>query len=190
MGIHPNEDYVVEYARLAPDAKSVTFTPMMPTEAAKRGVGNNDEAIAARKALNAENKGHVVDVSQIGAKLDTSEYGGYELTGWDVADGTVSISLRPYGWVASAARFELISDEDPTLLYEEFTDRETGEVHGGYHSGIRYTKQDYLTGDIVQMVSYYAATDEELRDLTQYRYFTAFGAYFEEAAAQTLAFTS
>lgn len=182
MGIHPNEDYVVEYARLAPDAKSVTFTPM----GVKDGVG---DATESRKEFKAAGE-RMVDVSQIGAKLDTSEYGGYELTGWDVAEGTVSISLKPYGWVASAARFELISDEDPTLLYEEFTDRETGEVHGGYHSGIRYTKQDYLTGDIVQMVSYYAATDEELRDLTQYRYFTAFGAYFEEAAAQTLAFTS
>lgn len=192
-GYDPSAPTVVELAGLAADAKSVTFAPMMSTEAAKRGVGNDDEAIAARKALNEANDGHVVDVSQIGAKLDTSEYGGYEVSRWDVSDNTVTIGLKPYGWVANGFRamFELIPVEDATLLASEYTNVDTGETGVGYHSAIRYEKYDYLTGEIVQMDSYYAASDEELRSLTQYHYSTSFGFYNEEAAAaQTLAFTS
>lgn len=68
-------------------------------------------------------------------------------------------------------------------------DPETGETGTGYHSGIMYRKHDYMTGEFVQMVSYYAAGDDELRGLTNYSYRSAFGEYREEPdAAQTLSF--
>lgn len=52
-----------------------------------------------------------------------------------------------------------------------------------------YRKHDYMTGEFVQMVSYYAADDDELRGLTNYSYRSAFGEYREEPdAAQTLSF--
>ncbi|MFR1639903.1 MAG: hypothetical protein ACLSVD_12535 [Eggerthellaceae bacterium] len=55
--------------------------------------------------------------------------------------------------------------------------------------GIMYRKHDYMTGEFVQMVSYYAADDDELRGLTNYSYRSAFGEYREEPdAAQTLSF--
>ena len=52
-----------------------------------------------------------------------------------------------------------------------------------------WRKRDYLTGEFMQMISYYAASDDELCAVTNYRYHAAFGQYREETdAAQTLAF--
>lgn len=181
-GIDPAGDYVVEYANLSPDAKSVTFTPML------NAVDWESLSVDERKALDDGNS-QQIDVSQIGAKLPTSEYGGYELAGWDVKDRTVSITLKPYGWQAMGGYMELIPEEDATPLVSTWTNPETGETGQGYHSAVVWRKRDYLTGELVQMTSYYAASDEELRGLTSYGYHSAFGEYREESdAAQTVSF--
>lgn len=181
-GIDSAGDYVVEYANLSPDAKSVTFTPML------NAVDWESLSVDERKALDDGNS-QQIDVSQIGAKLPTSEYGGYELAGWDVKDRTVSITLKPYGWQAMGGYMELIPEEDATPLVSTWTNPETGETGQGYHSAIVWRKRDYLTGELVQMTSYYAASDEELRGLTSYGYRSAFGEYREESdAAQTVSF--
>lgn len=181
-GIDPAGDYVVEYANLSPDAKSVTFTPML------NAVDWESLSVDERKALDDGNS-QQIDVSQIGAKLPTSEYGGYELAGWDVKDRTVSITLKPYGWQAMGGYMELIPEEDATPLVSTWTNPETGETGQAYHSAIVWRKRDYLTGELVQMTSYYAASDEELRGLTSYGYRSAFGEYREESdAAQTVSF--
>lgn len=173
--------YVVELAGLSPDASSVTFTPML--YAADWESMTEDE----RAAINEQND-RTVDVSQIGAKLETSEYGGYELTGWDVADGTVSISLKPYGWQAPFAG-GVRPTQQPTPLYEEWYDEETGEKYWGYHTSVEYQKRDYRTGELLLIGSYYAAGDEELLGLTEYEYHATFGEYREESdASQTLSF--
>ena len=84
---------------------------------------------------------------------------------------------------------ELIPEEDATPLVSTWTNPETGETGQGYHSAIVWRKRDYLTGELVQMTSYYAASDEELRGLTSYGYRSAFGEYREESdAAQTVSF--
>lgn len=172
---------VFEFAGLSSDAQSVTFTPM--TSVANWESMTVDE----RKALNEQNRQHV-DVSQIGTKLETSEYGGYELTGWDVADRTVTITLKPYGWQTAFGSMELIPEQEVPYLASEFTNPD-GQLGISYHSGIMYRKYDYLTGEFVQMVSYYAASDEDLRGVTQYGYGSFFGMSREEAeAAQTLSF--
>lgn len=175
--------YVVELAGLSPDASSVTFTPML--YAADWESMTEDE----RAALY-EQDDRTVDVSQIGAKLETSEYGGYELTGWDVADGTVSISLKPYGWQTPfGGTGGMRPTQQPTPLYEEWYDEETGEKYGGYHTSVVHEKYDYQTGELLVIHSYYAAGDDELRGLTEYEYRASFGEYREEAdAAQTLSF--
>ncbi|MRX83517.1 DUF4179 domain-containing protein [Eggerthella guodeyinii] len=180
-GVDPAGAYVVELAGLSPDASSVTFTPML--YAADWESMTEDE----RAALY-EQDDRTVDVSQIGAKLETSEYGGYELTGWDVADGTVSISLKPYGWQAPFAG-GMRPTQQPTPLYEEWYDEKTGETYGGYHTSVVHEKRDYQTGELLLIHSYYAAGDDELRGLTEYEYRGSFGEYREEAdAAQTLSF--
>ena len=168
--------YILEFAGMADDATSVTFTPMV-------GVDFQALTVDERKALNEPNEGKEVDVTQIGTKIETSEYGGFEITGRDVSDGTVSITYKPYGWVPDG-RIELIPDnENITLLASTWTNPDTGETGTGYHSGIVYTKQDYATGESVQMTSYYAATDEELQGLTLYHYYPSFGIYTEDADA-------
>lgn len=191
-GYDPERPIVVELSGLASDATSVTFTPMVQTDAAKAadGPADDQDAIDARKAMISQSE-RQADVSQIGTKLETSEFGGYEVTEWSVADHTVTIKLKPFGWVPRGlhSMFELTPVEDATPLASQWTDPETGETGTGYHSAIRYSKYDYLTGELVQMDSYYAAADEELQGLTQYTYHSFFG-YSEEdaAAAQTLSF--
>ena len=182
-GVDPAGAYVVELAGLSPDATSVTFTPMLRA-------ADGESATDEERAAASERNERTVDVSQIGAKLETSEYGGYELTGWEVADGTVSISLKPYGWQTP---FGLAGGmrpvQQPTPLYEEWYDEETGETYWGYHTSVEYRKHDYRTGELLVIRSYYAAGDEELRGLTEYEYRASFGEYREETgAAQTLSF--
>lgn len=180
-GMNPDEAQIIEFANLSSQATSVTFTPMLAT------FDGESASVEERKALLESNE-QSVDVSHVGTKLAMSEYGGYELTGWDVSDGTVSLSLRPYGWLPDT-HVELIPQQEVTNLYSDWTNLETGETGVGAHSAIRYMKNDYRTGERVQMDSYYAATDEELRGLTQYSYRSSFGAYREEAdAAAILAF--
>lgn len=175
-GVNPAGAYVVELAGLSPDATSVTFTPML--YAADWESMTEDE----RTAINAQNN-RTVDVSQAGAKLETSEHGGYELTGWDVAEGTVSISLKPYGWQAPFGMLGLSPAQQPTPLYEEWYDEETGEKYWGYHTAVGYRKYDYQTGELLLITSYYAASDDELRGLTEYEYQATFGGYREETDA-------
>lgn len=183
VGIDLGGAYVVELAGLSSDATSVTFTPML------NAVDWESMTDAERSAIS-ERDERTVDISQIGAKLETSEFGGYELTGWDVADSTVSISLKPYGWQTPfGGAGELRPTQQPTPLYEEWYDEETGEKYWGYHTAIGYQKYDYSTGELLLITSYYAADDEELRGLTEYTYDAQFGGYREEAdAAQTLSF--
>ncbi|MEG0302609.1 DUF4179 domain-containing protein [Gordonibacter sp.] len=191
MGYSPAADYVMELSGMSKDAQSVTFTPMALTQSAREA--GEPDAIDKRKALNEANPAQEVDVSQIGAQLPTTEYGGYEITSWKVSDNTVSIGLKPYGWAPEAFRsaFELHSVDTPTALKDEYTDPETGETYGGYHTAVQYHKYDYLTGEQIQMTSYYAAGDNELQNLHLYSYRTSFGHYLEEsAAAQTLPFVA
>lgn len=183
LGVDPSGDYVVELAGLSPEATGVTFTPML--YAADWESMTQDEL----QTINDANE-RMVDVSQTGAKLETSEYGGYELMSWDVSDGTVSIALKPYGWqIPSGSIGRLVPSQQPTPLYEERFDEGTGEKYWGYHTAIAYQKYDYVTGELLLMTSYYAASDEELLGLRDYEYQATFGEYREEGdAAQTLSF--
>lgn len=194
MGINPAADYVMELSGMASDATSVSFTPMMSSVKTTMGEDGRptQETQDAWAALKEANPFQEVDVSQIGTQLPTSEYGGYEITNWTVENNTVSIALKPYGWVPGAmygGPLRLAPTEQPTLLKSEYVDETTGETYGGYHTGVAYDKYDYLSGELVLMTSYYAATNEELQGLRTYRYNTLFGYYLEEAAAaQTCTF--
>lgn len=155
---------IVEYGGVDRNATDVTFTPFTR-------VG----------AESFEYKNTQIDADHVGVKLATSEYGGYELTGCDVADGTVSIALKPYG-VTFGYVPELNTTELPTVLETRSTDF-GGEEDAGRHVGIRWQKWDYATGDVLQMTSYYAASDEELRSMTAYGYVSLFATFSEEGDA-------
>ena len=153
-GTDPFASYVTEYARLSPEATSLIFTPMLLSS----------DTLA-------QDVEHVVDVSQPGAKVETSEFGGYDVVGWEVADRTVTITLSPYGWEPSNGQFDLEAKGQAPLWEEPRVDPETGEQRGGLHSGLIVTKCDYETGDTMSMTFYYGATDAELEQMRLYRYY-------------------
>lgn len=175
MGNDLSAPFILELAGSPTTDQGLTFTPMLIA----------DDGQAQENIL-------TFDASQIGAKLPTSEFGGYELVQRDVGDRTVSLTLRPYGWLAGGTYFEAIPDDEAiTLLWTENQDPETGETFLGGHSGIQYTKRDYAMGDLIQMNSYYAASDEELKALVTYQYLGSFGMYHEDTdAAVSLMFES
>ena len=155
---------IVEYGGIDQNASCVTFTPYTQVGA---------ESFASESVQ--------IDAAHIGAQLATSEYGGYELTGYDVSDGTVSIALKPYGMTFGFVP-ELYTEDLPTTLETQSVGPE-GETYTGRHVGILWWKWDYATGDVLQMTSYYAATDDELRAMAAYRYISLFGTFQEEGDA-------
>ena len=175
MGIDLQGSYVNEYARLAPEATSVTITPILYAF---------DEA-----AKNQER--HFVDVTQPDAKIAINEFGGYNVVKHEIQDGAAFITLRPYGWVpGNGGQVLTIADEPPTLE-ERYTDSVTGECYVGEHSGLQVLKCDYQTGDVLDMTFFYYATDEELSSLTLYRYYAdPVGTFVkDDAAAVTRSFS-
>lgn len=151
--------FVFELSGSLDEGSAITFTPMLSSMNGREGQPQQNEDPKRN-----------FDITQIGTLLPMSEFGGYELTGWEVEDATVSISLKPYGWVPGTYIEVNPEDESSITLLN-------GRL------GIRYTKWDYATGELVQMTSFYAATDEELKDIHQYTYHSFFGAYYEDTAA-------
>ncbi len=178
---------VTEFAGLSHEAHAVTFTPvLMDADAAEADRQARAEAIQRGEAVD---DGRMdVDVSQPGARIPVTGLGGYEVTGWDVQGSTVSIRMKPYGWVMPESVPELIPAVDVSMLTETWTDPESGEERSGAHGAIRYVKQDFATGEAVQMDSYYRASEEELRSVTDYIAFVSPAQWYAEDAdaAQTL----
>lgn len=175
LGHSESDDFVLELSGLRTTEGGITFTPMAVNE------GPDADSREASK--------QEIDVTQIGSKLPISEYGGYELIDRTVEGSTISITLRPYGWLMSGYMFELIPLDEASMLWTDSADPETGETYRGGHSAIRYTKSDFMTGDHIQIDSYYAASEEDLQDVRRYAYHAMFGVYTEESdAAQTVSF--
>lgn len=188
-GVGRGEDdlCVIEFAGLSPEAASITFTPVLFDEAAAEA--HRLARAAAQTTGDApEDDGLVVDVSQPGARIPVTALGGYEVSDWNVEGSTVTIRLAPYGWIAPGSAPELIAEEEAPMLADDWTDPETGETRTGWHSAIRYQKHDFATGELVQIDSYYKATEEDLRALTHYRTYAYPEGWFTEdaRAAKTL----
>lgn len=168
-GIDENGASIIEYAGISPEATSVTFTPILEdTEAMEADRAARAQQIAATGQI-ADDGSITVDVSQSGAKIPLTQLGGYEISGWSVEGSTVTISMRPYGWVGAMDVPELTPEANVSMLTEQWSDPETGESGVGAHSAIRYVKHDYSSGEIVQIDSYYKATQEELAAVHNYR---------------------
>lgn len=165
---------IMEFTAPASDAESISITPMLenlsPTEKATQKID--------------------VDVSASDQRIQLTDFGGYDITSWKVDDQTVIIGMKPYGWIPAGFSPELITDSAVPMLGDEWTDPETGESGIGYHSAIQYIKSDYVTGEKMQMDSYYKATNTELEAVhNYYTYGYIPGAFIEDtAAAQSLAF--
>lgn len=174
QGMSDEEPIIMEFAGMDHSAQSVTFTPMLM---------NGSEGSAPEDPI-------TLDVTQTGAKIPLTEFGGYELAQWTVEDSTVEFTLKPYGWVPIGEVPELLTDQGVPLLSDEWVDAETGQTEVGYHSAIAYNKWDYSTGEVLQMHSYYKATEQALRAIHDYYCFVSpAGTYSEDAiSAKTLNF--
>lgn len=168
-GIDENGANIIEYAGISPEATAVTFTPILEdVDAMEADRVARAQQIATTGRI-ADDGSIVVDVSQTGAKIPLTQLGGYEISGWSVEGSTVTISMRPYGWVGALDVPELIPEANVSMLTEQWTDPETGAAGVGAHSAIRYVKHDYSSGESVQIDSYYKATQEELVAIHDYR---------------------
>ena len=66
------------------------------------------------------------------------------------------------------------------------TDAATGEEMVGYHSGLLSSTADPQTGIITVRHDYYAATEDELNQITEWRYYYNAGYSLDTAHAVTL----
>lgn len=183
-GISPSDPYVIELAGMSPTAQSVSFTPKASTE---------DEGLTAEERTAAYDASlRTFDASRPNTRIEVSDLGGFDVLGRTVEDGVVTLRLKPYGWMTSPQMLasEILPVEQPTALHDEYVDEATGEVYGGYHTALQYVKSDYLTGEYLSIVKYYAASDEELEGLTEYTYRTEFGVQLDDGATVTLPFAA
>jgi hypothetical protein len=164
-----DQSYVFELVGLDPQAQSVTITPVIIDE-------------------DAEGERRFVDLSQVGTQVALSDLGGLTVVSHEIERGTVTIKLRPYGYIGSTSvvgggpgggtEFVLQDDEDDLSL-AEFSD-------GSRHSGIKTSWYDRGDNLIVLTTDYYAATDEELTQVTTYGYYYQNYLSADESAALTL----
>lgn len=164
-------DFALEYAGISPDATSVTFTPV-------RFDAEKAQAQPAAEQFK------TFDVTAVGTKIATSEIGGYEFKDYRVEGNTVSFVLQPYGYVTGGFDV-MIQDDAVTRIFSEVTN-DKGETERVQHTGLINFKQDYKTGECTYAVSYYAATEEELKNIKTFQFYTPIGFSLDTAAAVTL----
>lgn len=100
-----------------------------------------------------------------GAKLPTGPESGYTVKNYAIEGSSIRYELEPYGW--NLGYWELIPDDDSVTLYKE--------VDGGLRVGLSSDIVDPSTGVISCRHDYYAATQQELEDISQWKY--CFGSY-------------
>lgn len=154
-----------------PKAKSITITPI---------AHDSSETKPLEK--------HTISTEELknGAKIETSPLGGYTVRDYKIAGGVITFQLVPHGWV-SPNTTNLIPEDDSVITYAKDTVTEpNGEERTGYHSGLLSTIADPQTGVITVRHDYYAATDEELNQITAWRYYYNPGYSLDAAHAVTL----
>ncbi len=156
----------------APGAASVTLTPVLYDAAGKSAI--EKRAVTAEEMKN-------------GAQIDTSPLGGYTVRNYKVEGSAITFQLVPYGWCGPYA-VELIAEDDGIISYAKssVSDAATGEEMVGYHSGLLSSTADPQTGIITVRHDYYAATEDELNQITEWRYYYSAGYSLDTAHAVTL----
>jgi hypothetical protein len=145
------ESYLFELVGLDPQAQSVTVTPIID---ARRGTDPRDIPHERRLA----------DLSQVGTQIAMSELGGLTVVSHEVAQGTVTIKLKPYGYLPETS---LVGGANEFVL--EDTDKLTHNAQK--RLGLETSWYDRGESLIVLDTHYYAATDEELAQATTYSYY-------------------
>ncbi|MDR1015106.1 MAG: hypothetical protein LBL86_09055 [Coriobacteriales bacterium] len=157
------ESYLFELVGLDPQAQSVTVTPIID---ARRGTDPPE-----RRSY---------DLSQVGTQVPDSALGGLTVVSHEVAQGTVTIKLKPYGYLSGSSLTngtgEFVLEDAESLTFT--AEKRLGIVTSWYDRGENL---------IVLSTHYYAATNEELAQATTYSYcYYTDGLTADEANALTL----
>ena len=142
-----------------PAAASLTLTPMRYRFANEDGSTSETRTITTEELKN-------------GAKVPTSRYGGYTVANFSIRDGVISYDLIPYGWNPGNSS-EILRPQDDgkiSMVAEEATNLQDGSTATLLHSALLSSTFDPQTGVISERRDYYAATDEELSSITEWKY--------------------
>ena len=139
----------------AENATSITLTPVVSNE---NGASRETRTVS-------------LDELKKGIKIETSAIGGYTVENFVIKDGAISYDLVPYGWSGSYS--EVIRpqyDGKITQLEEEVTNLQDGGTATILKSGLLSSTVDPQTGVVSVRHDFYAATDEELETITEWKY--------------------
>ena len=160
----------------APDtaATSITLTPVVP----------DGEASAPQAEATV-----TVEEMKNGARLETSELGGYTVQNFMIQDHAISYELVPYGWTGGDAGQLYPDDEGVITMVEEQADvlnDDSSETYTIYRSGALHKSVDRATGTITVRYDYYAATKAELEQIPTFHYTYISGYSLDTAHAVTM----
>lgn len=142
----------------AENATSITLTPVIQQFSEDGGWLGEERTIS-------------LDELTKGVKIETSPIGGYTVENFVIKDGAISYDLVPYGWSGSYS--EVIRpqyDGKITQLEEEVTNLQDGGTATILKSGLLSSTVDPQTGVVSVRHDFYAATDEELETITEWKY--------------------
>ena len=139
----------------AENATSITLTPVVSNE---NGASRETRTVS-------------LDELKKGIKIETSAIGGYTVENFVIKDGAISYDLVPYGW--SGYYSEVLRpqyDGKITQVEEEVTNLQDGGTATFLKSGLLSSTVDPQTGVVSVRHDFYAATDEELETITEWKY--------------------
>ena len=129
-----------------------------------------------------------------GAKIESSNLGGYTVQNFAIEDHAITYELVPYGWASAATALNIIPNDDDviTMVAEtaELLNGEESQTVTLYHSGLMTETADPATGIITVRHDYYAATREEIERIPSFRYYYQGGYTLDTAHALTLPLTA
>ncbi len=142
----------------AENATSITLTPVMQQFSEDGGWLGEERTIS-------------LDELKKGVKIETSAIGGYTVKNFVIKDGAISYDLVPYGWSGQSSEvFRPQYDGKITQVEEEVTGLQDGGTATILKSGLLSSTVDPQTGVVSVRHDFYAATDEELETITEWKY--------------------
>ena len=143
---------------------------------------------------NAEERTVTMEEMKNGAKIESSNLGGYTVQNFAIEDHAITYELVPYGWASAATALNIIPNDDDviTMVAEtaELLNGEESQTVTLYHSGLMTETADPATGIITVRHDYYAATREEIERIPSFRYYYQGGYTLDTARALTLPLTA
>lgn len=155
-----NGMHMVELLYVSPEAQSLTLIPLTENPG---GVSESREY-------------HVEGIA--GQILETSSLGGYTVKDYRVTDGSIEIDLEPYGRASIAAAGGSLSFNTEDLI-----------TMAGSRSGMIREQYNRETNILTYAVDYYAATQEELKNVKTFTLYYNDMFELDREAAVTLPLT-